>query len=596
MTTKSTRSESTSTSPPPLSKYLSSLLDHLETTNSRLSLSVATPPHGLFKPGDTLHPVVTLHKRSAEYTSLQLSLVVSTHALIYGKDRWQKGQMASAMLGNATTGAPITTIEQVPVYTVQVPWTSPNNVGAAAPPAAASEKEQKRSLASKAGSDGPLHGGVYEIILPHPRSGELLPTMRRKDEGLYSAFLGSFIFVERGMDSSNWMISKSTEPPTFATLQIELPVGFPIVPPIPEDLPESEWVTTTGSKDLLHKGTQGGGAITLHAKLSIHPPSRITTRIPFHLTCSPSDPSTLSLFSPSPRLSLTLNQRAFTQPVLDKNLGQAMQWSGIVISASNEVPKFVEPDKGQGMWEWRGEVDVPEDCVTVEAKGLNVKYFITAQFTSDRIMDHSLSVTVPVFLPSFPRSLTSEEVHGHSDIAQPDIPLDQSSLILLSCAVKPKLQTIRPLTSPLLLPLPLLLVPFIRSPSPYNPPSFPLFRRNKSPLPLLLAFLTLLLLLQPSLLLQLLLLLPCFQEVFTRFELKIDLGRLLRRWEGGVRFLVLLLHPFRSGSLLLPPSIGRRRFPTTKRDEVGGGNDLLIFLVAFGRAFLLVFPPFAELR
>ncbi|KDE05997.1 hypothetical protein, variant [Microbotryum lychnidis-dioicae p1A1 Lamole] len=410
MTTKSPRSESASTSPPPLSKYLTSLFDHLETTNSRLSLSVAKPPHGLFKPGDTLHPVVTLHKGSTEYTSLQLSLVVSTHALIYGKDRWQKGQMASAMLGNATTGAPITTIEQVPVYTVQVPWISPNNVGAAAPPA--SEKEQKRSLASKAGSDGPLHVGMYEIILPHPRPGELLPTMRRKDEGLS---------VPNRLGVS-WALHLRGKKHGFLKLddhlQIELPVGFPIVPPIPEDLPESDWVTAIASKDLLHKGTQGGGAITLHAKLSIQPPLRITTSITFHLTCSPSDPSTLSLFSPSPRLSLTLNQRAFTQPVLDKNLGQAMQWSGIVISASKEVPQFVEPDKGRGIWDWRGKVDVPEDCVTVEAKGLNVNYFITAQFTSDRIVDHSLSVTVPVFLPSFPGALTLEEVHGNGDMAQ----------------------------------------------------------------------------------------------------------------------------------------------------------------------------------
>ncbi|SCV74132.1 BQ2448_6564 [Microbotryum intermedium] len=397
-----------SASTPPLSIYLCSLRDGLETTNSRLSLSVPKPPNGLFKPGDTLHPIVNLHKCSTEYTSLSLTLVVTTYALIYGKDRWQRGQIAAAMLGNATAGGPaITTVEQVPLFTLEVPWISPNTAGATA--AARSEKDTKRS--SK-GSADPLRGGMYEIVLPHPQAGDTLPTMRRKDEGLsVPNRLGvSWILHLRGKRHGFFKLDDH--------LQIELPVGFPLVPPIPDSLPDSEWLTATASKDPLHKGPQGGGATSLQAKhlhcrqLFIQPPSRITTRIPFHLQCSPSDPSTLSLFTPSPRLSLTLNQRAFTQPILDKNLGQPMHWSGIAISASREVPKFIEPEKGKGFWEWKGEVDVPEDCVTVESEGLKVKvwYFITAQFTSDRIMEHSLSVTVPVFLPSFPRSLALEEM------------------------------------------------------------------------------------------------------------------------------------------------------------------------------------------
>lgn len=59
----------------------------LVTSNSRLALSLAAPPHGSFAAGTTIYPTLEL-KGSTEYTELSLRLKGDTSACIMGKERW----------------------------------------------------------------------------------------------------------------------------------------------------------------------------------------------------------------------------------------------------------------------------------------------------------------------------------------------------------------------------------------------------------------------------------------------------------------------------------------------------------------------------
>lgn len=59
----------------------------LETSNSRLSLSLQIPPPGVCFPGQTLHPVVRF-KGDTKYEKLSLTLHAETPLRVWGKDRW----------------------------------------------------------------------------------------------------------------------------------------------------------------------------------------------------------------------------------------------------------------------------------------------------------------------------------------------------------------------------------------------------------------------------------------------------------------------------------------------------------------------------
>jgi hypothetical protein len=74
----------------------------LETSNSRLSLSLQVPPPGVCFPGQALHPVVCF-KGDTKYEKLSLSLHAETPVRVWGKDRWVSLPLTGPILRNPTS-------------------------------------------------------------------------------------------------------------------------------------------------------------------------------------------------------------------------------------------------------------------------------------------------------------------------------------------------------------------------------------------------------------------------------------------------------------------------------------------------------------
>lgn len=167
----------------------------LETTNSRLSLSLQIPPPGVCFPGQTLHPVVRF-KGDTKYENLSLTLHAETPVRVWGKDRWvspplisanpafrltvifrlsassrlqQAGAIASGTMGGGG-GVPVTSLERSVFIDQEIPFSSSgrSDIG-----------DSKKS--HHHASDSSPAEGVYEFVLPPPPHGQLLPSLVAAD-------------------------------------------------------------------------------------------------------------------------------------------------------------------------------------------------------------------------------------------------------------------------------------------------------------------------------------------------------------------------------------------------------------------------------
>lgn len=78
----------------------------------------------------------------------------------------------NATMGGGAGGVPVSSIERRPFVDFDIPLTSSSNARAAAH---TGDKKEK------GGSDGVPEEGIYEVQIPYPDGGELLPSFDKKE-------------------------------------------------------------------------------------------------------------------------------------------------------------------------------------------------------------------------------------------------------------------------------------------------------------------------------------------------------------------------------------------------------------------------------
>ncbi|BGP69127.1 hypothetical protein NBRC10513v2_002465 [Rhodotorula toruloides] len=372
----------------------------LTASSSRLALSLH-PPHDstCFTPGTTIHHTVRI-KGDASYEHLSLRLVGEARVTIWGKARWQAGAVMNATMGGPAGGVPVTSIERRQFVNVDIPLTSSSNARAAA---YGGDKKEKGT------AEGVPEEGVYEVQIPYPDEGELLPSFDKKETDNAGASVVWYLELEGAR--KGWFRSNDK-------LKLELPVVFP-----GQATPQS--LETTVQRDLKFQGSDSS-ALAVTAKLSCEPVTTPAATLHFSLTLTPSTSSAFHLLSSALsssssdatplKASSSLSRQIRTAPIVNPNSGTDLKFASIRIATG----KLERDEKVQGeVVVWRGEVQVPQGDWTVESKGLDVKYTLNCHLHSTVFAQAALHISLPLFLPSAPVDFSSSEHPVASSSALP---------------------------------------------------------------------------------------------------------------------------------------------------------------------------------
>ncbi|BGP30835.1 hypothetical protein JCM10296v2_002593 [Rhodotorula toruloides] len=379
----------------------------LTASNSRLTLSLHPPRDSTcLTPGTTVHPTVRI-KGDASYEHLTLRLIGEARVTIWGKARWQAGAVMNATMGGPAGGVPVTSIERRQFVNVDIPLTSSTNAGMAAHGGDKKEKDVTEAMPEE---------GVYEVQIPYPEEGELLPSFDKKDTDNAGASVVWYLELEG--DRKGWFRSNDK-------LKLELPVAFPV-----QGTPQS--LETMVQRELKFQGNDSS-ALAVTAKLTCEPVTTPASTLHYSLTLTPSTSPAFHLLASALsssssdatplKASSSLSRQVRTAPIVNPNSGTDFKFASIRIATGT-----LERDgKMQGeQVVWRGEVQVPQGDWTVESKGLDVKYTLNCHLHSTVFAQAALHISLPLFLPSAP-----------VDHAPPDQPVIAMSRLAPSSAFLP---------------------------------------------------------------------------------------------------------------------------------------------------------------
>ncbi|KWU41504.1 hypothetical protein RHOSPDRAFT_36976 [Rhodotorula sp. JG-1b] len=357
----------------------------LETTNSRLSLSLQIPPPGVCFPGQTLHPVVRF-KGDTKYEKLSLTLHAETPVRVWGKDRWQAGAIASGTMGGGG-GVPVTSLERSVFIDQEIPFSSSGR----------SDIGDSKKSHHHAGDSSPAEG-VYEFVLPPPPHGQLLPSLVAADgqtDGAQCSVVWSLVLegVRHG----------------WYKLSLVLPVVVPIR--VPDHPLEVQTV-----KSLKYSGT-GNQTLAVAARLVCDAPTHSEATLRYRLSLTPTDPATRALLEsalspPDPasspiKTSATLARQVRTAPVRAEN-GQDFNWAAVRVvggTLEREVRTQASGKEAGTAFEWTGELKVPPNHHTIQSKYLDVNYVLNCHLRSSIFPDGDLHLSLLLPLPSVPAEL-----------------------------------------------------------------------------------------------------------------------------------------------------------------------------------------------
>ncbi|GAA5851023.1 hypothetical protein JCM9279_005262 [Rhodotorula babjevae] len=347
----------------------------LSTSSSRLALSLRLPPPGLVCPGSTIHPAIRL-RGDAHYERITLRLVAESRVNVMGKARWQAGAAANVGMGAPGGGMPITTPERLTFLDLDIPLLS----------TATSAQPEKKApdSSSAAGSPGE---GLYEVAVPFPPDGQILPTFAAKE---YDAAGVSVVWsLELEGTRKGWFRQNDK-------LSLDLPVVFPL----PSSGPPSQ---ATLTKQLKFEGNEPGGLAT-EATIFCDPLLSSTSTLRYRLLLRPSSPTALHLLQSNElKPSASIARQIRTAPIANPNSGREFEWAAVRLKAGDLAP--VEA-REEGTLEWTGEMEPPEGECTVESRGLSVRYTLTCHLHSTIFAKAGLHVPLPIFLPSAPVELS----------------------------------------------------------------------------------------------------------------------------------------------------------------------------------------------
>ncbi|ORY88819.1 hypothetical protein BCR35DRAFT_350735 [Leucosporidium creatinivorum] len=354
----------------------------LVVSNSRLSLTLPAPPHGYFTLNSTIYPELLIKASSSTYTELSVKLRGETIASIMGKERWQQG-----MLMNASMGGPavtITTQEHLPFLDIDIPLSS---------------RRARDTKEKSGGSNSENTGsGIYEVTIPDV--GQLLPSYKKSDTD--QAGVG-VVYTIQVLGKRSGLLKTNDK------LSLELPVCFSLSPPVPSDLPQEHYPSSTGTQSLKFKSAEGN-LLSVEAKLSFRPLPYRHHPLTYTVILTPSSPSAIPLLTaedgtPSFKFTTTLSRKVVTTPVKDPSTGQAgFRWAGVRIAPGEAS----EPGKLKGgCWVLNGEIQVPGNECTIDSKGVGVAFAVNCHVTSPAFVN-VLHVSVPIFLPSAPQQLSGD--------------------------------------------------------------------------------------------------------------------------------------------------------------------------------------------
>ncbi|BGP46829.1 hypothetical protein JCM10450v2_002678 [Rhodotorula kratochvilovae] len=334
----------------------------LSAVSSRLALSLRLPTLGVVHPGSTVHPTVHI-TGDAHYERLTLRLVAESRVNVMGKAHWQVGVAMNATMGGPGGRMPITTLERLTFLDVDIPFLS-----SAGSSGAASEKKEAPT-AETAPRDG-----VYEMSVPFPPDGQILPAFKQKEYDAAGASVSWSLQLE-GVRKGWYRQNDKCLPP----------------------------LETTITKQLKFDG-DGSGGLSAEATLSCEPVLISSSLLRFRLILRPSSSTALHLLrSNELKPSSSLSRQIRTAPIANPHSGREFDWSALRIATGS-----LEPNKAheEGILEWRGELRVPEGEYTLESKGLSVKYTLMCHLHSTIFAQAALHIPLAVFLPSLPVELS----------------------------------------------------------------------------------------------------------------------------------------------------------------------------------------------
>ncbi|TNY24488.1 hypothetical protein DMC30DRAFT_109143 [Rhodotorula diobovata] len=355
----------------------------LSASSSRLSLSLRVPSPGAIYPGLTIHPAIRL-RGDSHYERITLRLVAESRANIMGKARWQAGAAANVGMGAPGGGMPITTPERLTFVELDIPLLSTPTTAA----------QDKKAAASAEGLTGE---GIYEVAVPFPPEGQLLPAFAQKE---YDA---------AGV-SVAWSLELEGYRKGWYRQNDKLSLDLPIVFPLPSSGPPLE---ATLTKQLKFEGNEPGGLST-EATIYCEPILTSSATLRYRLLLRPSSPTAMHLLRSSElKPSASIARQIRTAPIANPNSGREFEWAAVRLKTGELVPVEAEEE---GTLEWRGELEVPEGECTVESKGTSIRYTLSCHLHSTIFAKAGLHVPLAIFLPSSPVELRLLE-HDASDSA-----------------------------------------------------------------------------------------------------------------------------------------------------------------------------------
>ncbi|KAG0667550.1 hypothetical protein C6P46_000084 [Rhodotorula mucilaginosa] len=323
----------------------------LETSNSRLSLSLQVPPPGVCFPGQALHPVVCF-KGDTKYEKLSLSLHAETPVRVWGKDRWQAGAIASGTLGGGG-GVPVTSLERSVFVDQEIPFSSSGR----------RDDGDSKNHHDHHTSDASPADGVYEFVLPGPPHGQLLPSLATAD----GQSDGDHPLEVQTVKSLKYSGSGNQTLAVAARLVCDAP---------------------THSEATLRYG------------LSLTPADP-ATRALLDSALSP-DPAAAPI-----KTSATLARQVRTAPVKAEN-GQDFNWAAVRVAGgtlAREVRASASGKEAAAAFEWVGELKVPSNHHTIRSQYLDVNYVLNCHLRSSIFPDGDLHLSLLLPLPSVPAEL-----------------------------------------------------------------------------------------------------------------------------------------------------------------------------------------------
>ncbi|BGP23523.1 hypothetical protein Rt10032_c02g0740 [Rhodotorula toruloides] len=368
----------------------------LTASNSRLTLSVHLPHDSTcLTPGTTIYPTVRI-KGDISYEHLSLRLIGEARVTIWGKARWQAGAVMNATMGGPAGGVPVTSIERRQFVNIDIPLTSSSNARTAV------HGGDKKEVGT---TEGLSEEGVYEVRVPYPDDGELLPSFDKKDTDNAGASVVWYLELEGAR--KGWFRPNDK-------LKLELPVVFLV-----RSLPQT--FETVVQKDLKFQGHDSSAL-----GLSCEPITTPAWTLHFSLTLTPSTASAFQLLTSALsssssdatplKASASLSRQVRTAPIVNPNSGTDFNFASIRI-ATGTLDRD-EKVRGEELV-WKGQVQVPQGDWTVESKGLDVKYTLNCHLHSTVFAQAALHISLPLFLPSATVDLSPPDQSTASSSALP---------------------------------------------------------------------------------------------------------------------------------------------------------------------------------